>query len=129
MLLQSASGNTGWPMLDRFGAWVIRPAGVLYVFAMMMISLCKEYWQFMLAQGVLTCMVMGFLQFPFMAVVSQFFNKKRAAVGSDTEGIGEAQRREEDATRPGSDKPRSETTVRRLFEFRIASNCFVVAEL
>lgn len=44
-----------------------------------MTSLCKEYWQFMLAQGVLMGSVMGFLQFPAMAAVSQFFNKKRAA--------------------------------------------------
>lgn len=33
----------------------------------------------MLAQGVLLGSVMGFLQFPAMAAVSQFFNKKRAA--------------------------------------------------
>lgn len=33
----------------------------------------------MLAQGVLMGSVMGFLQFPAMAAVSQFFNKKRAA--------------------------------------------------
>ncbi|OTA90631.1 hypothetical protein M434DRAFT_397885 [Hypoxylon sp. CO27-5] len=79
VFLQFLSGTIGGPMFDRFGAWVLRPAAVLYVFAIMMTSLCKEYWQFMLAQGVLMGSVMGFLQFPAMAAVSQFFSKKRAA--------------------------------------------------
>ncbi|KAI0851893.1 MFS general substrate transporter [Daldinia vernicosa] len=77
--LQFLSGNIGGPLFDRFGAWVLRPAMVLYVFSIMMTSLCREYWQFMLAQGVLMGTVMGFLQFPAMAALSQFFNKKRAA--------------------------------------------------
>ncbi|KAI2783948.1 MFS general substrate transporter [Daldinia loculata] len=77
--LQFLSGNIGGPLFDRFGAWVLRPAMVLYVFSIMMTSLCKEYWQFMLAQGVLMGTVMGFLQLPAMAALSQFFNKKRAA--------------------------------------------------
>ncbi|KAI1476625.1 MFS general substrate transporter [Daldinia eschscholtzii] len=77
--LQFLSGNIGGPLFDRFGAWVIRPAAVLYVFSIMMTSLCNQYWQFMLAQGVLMGTVMGLLQFPAMAALSQFFNKKRAA--------------------------------------------------
>lgn len=44
-----------------------------------MISLCREYWQFMLTQGVLTGTIMAFLQLPAMGAVSQFFDKKRAA--------------------------------------------------
>ncbi|OTB04515.1 hypothetical protein M426DRAFT_58431 [Hypoxylon sp. CI-4A] len=79
VFLQFLSGNIGGPIFDRYGAWVLRPAAVLYVFAVMMTSLCKEYWQFMLAQGVLLGSAMGFLQFPAMAAVSQYFDKKRAA--------------------------------------------------
>lgn len=45
----------------------------------MMTSLCKEYWQFMLAQGVLLGIGMGGLMFPAMAAVSQYFDKKRSA--------------------------------------------------
>jgi len=45
----------------------------------MMLSLCKEYWQFMLAQGFLMGTMMGLLQFPAFAAVSQYFDKKRAA--------------------------------------------------
>ncbi|KAL4916747.1 major facilitator superfamily domain-containing protein [Aspergillus aurantiobrunneus] len=59
--LQFATGAIAGPLFDRFGAWVIRPAAVLYVFALMMTSLCTKYWQFMLAQGVV------------------YFDKKRAA--------------------------------------------------
>lgn len=44
----------------------------------MMISLCTEYWHFMLAQGVLLGTAMGFLQFPAMAAVAQYFEKKKA---------------------------------------------------
>lgn len=45
----------------------------------MMTSLCREYWQFMLAQGVLLGIGMGGLMFPAMGAVPQYFDKKRAA--------------------------------------------------
>ncbi|KAL4778691.1 major facilitator superfamily domain-containing protein [Aspergillus varians] len=77
--LQFVTGAIAGPLFDRLGAWIIRPAAVLYIFALMMTSLCKEYWQFMLAQGVLVGISTGLLQFPTMAAVSQWFDKKRAA--------------------------------------------------
>ncbi|KAL5364901.1 major facilitator superfamily domain-containing protein [Aspergillus floccosus] len=77
--LQFAIGAIGGPLFDRFGAWVIRPTAVVYIFAIMMTSLCTKYWQFMLAQGILLGIAMGFLQFPAMAAVTQYFDKKRAA--------------------------------------------------
>ena len=52
---------------------------MLYVFGMMMTSLCHTYWQFILAQGVVLGAANGFLQFPAMAAVSQYFDKNRAA--------------------------------------------------
>ncbi|KAL2792997.1 major facilitator superfamily domain-containing protein [Aspergillus keveii] len=91
--LQFAAGGIGGPLFDRYGAWVIRPSAVIYVFGLMMTSLCKEYWQFMLAQGVLVGVATGLLQFPAIAAVSQFFDKKRAAAlgiavaGSSVGGI------------------------------------------
>lgn len=45
----------------------------------MMLSLCHTYWQIMLVQGVLMGGILGFLQFPAMAAVSQHFKKKRGA--------------------------------------------------
>lgn len=58
---------------------MIRPAAIAYLFAMMMLSLCKTYWQIMLCQAALMGPLMGLLQFPSMAAVSQFFDKNRAA--------------------------------------------------
>ncbi|KAM5354202.1 hypothetical protein ACJ41O_000852 [Fusarium nematophilum] len=74
-----ATGVVGGPLFDRFGAWLIRPAAVLYVFGIMMTSICKEYWQFMLAQGILTGLANGLLMFPALAAVPQWFNAKRGA--------------------------------------------------
>lgn len=71
----------------------MRPAAVAYLFAMMMLSLCKEYWQIMLTQGVLMGTCLGLLMFPAFAAVSQYFDKKRAAAlglvisGSSVGGI------------------------------------------
>jgi MFS family permease len=45
----------------------------------MMVSLSSEYYQFMLAQGVLMGSAVAFLQFPAFAMVSQYFDKKRGA--------------------------------------------------
>ncbi|KAJ5771157.1 uncharacterized protein N7511_003208 [Penicillium nucicola] len=85
--LQFAAGALGGPLFDRYGAWVIRPAAFTFVFAMMMTSLCKEYWQFMLAQGVLLGTSMGLLQFPAMAAVMQHFDKNiAAALGAAVSG-------------------------------------------
>ncbi|KAK6223273.1 hypothetical protein LQW54_000390 [Pestalotiopsis sp. IQ-011] len=77
--LQFATGLIAGPIFDRFGVNAFRPAALAYVFAMMMLSLCKTYWQVMLVQGVLMGFTMGFLQIPVMAVVSHWFDKKRAA--------------------------------------------------
>ncbi|KAK4150614.1 major facilitator superfamily domain-containing protein [Chaetomidium leptoderma] len=78
--VQFAGGAIAGPLFDRYGSWVIRPGAVLYVFALMMTSLCTQYWQFMLAQGVLTGLAMSMLQVPAFAAVAQYFDKKRAAV-------------------------------------------------
>jgi MFS family permease len=57
----------------------MRPATVLYVLGLMMVSLCGEYYQFMLAQGVLMGASVACLQMPAFAIVAQYFDKKRAA--------------------------------------------------
>jgi MFS family permease len=58
---------------------VIRPAAVLYVFSIMVTSICNEYWHFMLVQGVLNGLGTGLLLFPAMSAVSQYFDKRRGA--------------------------------------------------
>ncbi|OTA04710.1 MFS monocarboxylate transporter, putative [Trichoderma parareesei] len=77
--LQFFIGMVGGPLFDRYGSLVIYPSAILYVVAVMILSLCKTYWQIMLVQGVLMGFAMAFLQFPAMASVSQYFDKKRAA--------------------------------------------------
>lgn len=50
-------------------------AGVL---GMMMTSLCKEYWQVILAQGIVVGCGLGCLLLPSVAVMQQYFIKRRA---------------------------------------------------
>lgn len=49
----------GGPLFDRYGAIVLWPSAFIYLFAIMMTSICKEFWQFMLAQGILAGVGMG----------------------------------------------------------------------
>ncbi|KAI3559231.1 riboflavin transporter MCH5 [Colletotrichum abscissum] len=74
-----ASGAIGGPIFDRYGAWVIRPAAIVYIFSVMMTSLCNEYWHFMLAQGVLSGLSNGLIMFPAMAATPQYFKRRRGA--------------------------------------------------
>jgi MFS family permease len=46
----------------------------------MLTSVCKEYYQFILAQGLLGGISNGMTMFPAMAAGPQYFNKKRAAI-------------------------------------------------
>lgn len=60
---------------------------MLYVFSIMMTSLCTQYWHFMLAQGVLSGISNGLVMFPAMSAVPQWFHKKRgAAMGAAIAG-------------------------------------------
>ncbi|TQS33522.1 hypothetical protein Golomagni_06130 [Golovinomyces magnicellulatus] len=82
-----ATGLIGGPLFDRFGAWTLRPAAVLYVFGIMMTSLCTKYWQFMLSQGIATGLATGLIMSPAMSAVPQWFQKKRgAAMGAAVAG-------------------------------------------
>ncbi|GAB1313394.1 hypothetical protein MFIFM68171_03604 [Madurella fahalii] len=77
--IQFAAGAIAGPLFDRYGVWVVRPGAVLYVFSLMLISICSAYWHFMLVQGVVTGIAMAMLQLPAIAAVSQYFDKRRAA--------------------------------------------------
>jgi len=66
----------------------------LTVFGMMMTSLCKAYWQFILAQGVCTGLGMTCLFIPCVAILPPWFPTRRAlAMGMAATGssIGELQ--------------------------------------
>lgn len=77
--LQFAFGALAGPLFDRYGAeWIIRPAAVAYVLSVFLLSLCTQYWHFML-QTVLAGLSMAMMQFPAFAAVAQYFDRKRGA--------------------------------------------------
>jgi MFS family permease len=54
----------------------------MLVFGMFMTSLCTEYWQIMLAQGVTMGLGMGCLFTPATALIAQYFSKRQGlAIG------------------------------------------------
>ena len=60
----------------------------LVVFGIMMLSLCTEYWQVFLAQGLCMGLGAGLLYIPSLALVGIWFSKKRPiALGIVTSGI------------------------------------------
>ncbi|KAK0650019.1 riboflavin transporter MCH5 [Cercophora newfieldiana] len=79
VFLVFAVGVLGGPIFDRYGAWVIRPAAVLYLISVMVTASCTQYWHFMIVQGVLSGITNSLLMFPAMAATPQYFNKKRGA--------------------------------------------------
>ena len=50
----------------------------LVVFGMMMTSICKDYWQVMLAQGLCVGFGSGCLFIPSVAIVSTYFTTKKS---------------------------------------------------
>jgi len=61
---------------------------VLVVLGIMMLSLCKEYWQVFLSQGVCMGLGAGLLYLPSVALVGIWFERRRAlAMGIVMSGI------------------------------------------
>lgn len=50
----------------------------LVVLGLMMTSLCTQYWQFMLAQGICVGLGAGLLYIPSMAIIPQYFTHRKA---------------------------------------------------
>ncbi len=48
------------------------------VFGMMMTSICQEYWQVVLAQGIIVGFGAGCMLLPSVAVMPQYFTKRKA---------------------------------------------------
>ena len=57
---------------------LIYTGAILNVVGMMMTSICKSYWQTVLAQGVAVGVGSGLLYLPGASIISQYFEKKRA---------------------------------------------------
>ncbi|KAF3906053.1 hypothetical protein ABW21_db0207161 [Orbilia brochopaga] len=74
------SGLFAGSIFDRYGAQIIViPASILLVVSVMLTSICKEYYQFLLCQGILGGICQGALFTPALGVVGQYFFLKRGA--------------------------------------------------
>lgn len=75
-------------LIDVYGCRkLLPPFSVFAVFSVCMLSLCKQYWQVMLAQGVAFGLAAAGLSLPAMATATQWFStKKGLAVGIVSSG-------------------------------------------
>ena len=89
-----AIGVLTGPLFDAgYGRALTFTGTFCIVFGLMMTSLCKTYWQVMLAQGIFVGLGQGCLFVPAAATITQWFSTKRsvavglAASGSSIAGI------------------------------------------
>ncbi|PYI05354.1 MFS general substrate transporter [Aspergillus sclerotiicarbonarius CBS 121057] len=82
------------PLFDQgYFRQLIGVGSFLVVFGMMMTSLCHEYWEVMLAQGIVTGLGSGCLFLPSVAILPTYFSTKKAlaqgfaASGSSLGGV------------------------------------------
>ncbi len=63
--------------MDRFGAVVFVPSAVIYVVSLVLTSLCKQYYQFFLAQAVLGGICVGLLFNTALAIIGHYFVRRQ----------------------------------------------------
>ena len=80
------------PLFDRgYLRTLIATGTALVVFGMMMTSLCREYWQFVLAQGLVVGLGCGCLFVPSVAIIPTYFTTKKAlalGIGASGSSLG-----------------------------------------
>ncbi|KAI1611318.1 MFS transporter, MCP family, solute carrier family 16, member 10 [Exophiala viscosa] len=83
-----SAGVVSGPILDRYGpVVVIWPASALFVTSVMLTSVCKMYYQFLLAQGVLGGISCGLVYAPAISIIGHYFHARRAlAIGIASSG-------------------------------------------
>lgn len=59
---------------------ILRVDTLLWLVGIFMTSVCREYWQFLLAQGMYIGVANGFLFVPTMSVVSTYFDPSRRSL-------------------------------------------------
>ncbi|KAK1252365.1 hypothetical protein MKX08_003552 [Trichoderma sp. CBMAI-0020] len=91
---QFSAAMVSGPIADRHGAMVvIWPCSLLLVVAMMLTSLCTEFYQFILCQGIFLGFSSGLIFTPAISVVGHYFHKRRpiaiafATTGSPLGGL------------------------------------------
>ncbi|KAF8192335.1 MFS general substrate transporter [Mycena galopus ATCC 62051] len=73
------SGGPIGQLFDAYGPqWMMFTGSILYVFSIMMTSISTQYYQYLLAQGVLFGLGVGMLFYPSLSSVSTYFCKYRA---------------------------------------------------
>ena len=86
------SGVLIGPLYDRgYLRTIIAFGSVFNVFGMVVIGFCSRYWQVILAQGVLVGLGSGCLFLPSIAILPQYFEKKRGlatGIGSSGSAFG-----------------------------------------
>ena len=80
------------PLYDHGYLRSLITVGSILLFAgLLMTGLCSRYWHFILAQGIVVGLGSGFLFLPSIAVLPQYFEKRRAlatGIGSSGSAIG-----------------------------------------
>ena len=72
-------GSLVGPIYDSgYVRFLLVLGSVLSVFGLFMTSICQDYWQFLICQGVITGAGFGCLFLPGVTIVSQFFSTKKA---------------------------------------------------
>ncbi|KAL6900170.1 major facilitator superfamily domain-containing protein [Trichoderma evansii] len=91
---QFSAAMVSGPIADRYGpVIVIWPCSLLLVVAMMLTSLCTEFYQFILCQGIFLGFSSGLIFTPAISVVGHYFHKRRpiamafATTGSPLGGL------------------------------------------
>ncbi|CAN6675112.1 riboflavin transporter Mch5p [Trichomonascus vanleenenianus] len=86
--------NEAGQLFDAYGPSHLMAVGSsIHVFSLFMMSLCTQYYQFILAFGVGAGLGASMLMTPFIAVVGHWFNKKRgvatmiASIGGSVGGL------------------------------------------
>ncbi|KAK5116888.1 hypothetical protein LTR62_006609 [Meristemomyces frigidus] len=89
-----AGGPVIGKIYDNYGPrWLLLIGMVLHVFGIMMTSLCSQYWQFLLAQGVVSPIGASMIFYPAMSTISTWFFRRRGmafgivASGSSLGGV------------------------------------------
>ncbi|WWD02979.1 hypothetical protein V865_001022 [Kwoniella europaea PYCC6329] len=79
LFFQFAFGAITGPLYDKGYFYHLMYSGsVLYIICIFMTSLCKEFWETFLSQGLGLGMGIGIILLPSFSIMSQYFNKKRA---------------------------------------------------
>lgn len=81
LFLQFSCGAISGPAFDKGHFHKLLAVGsALYIFCLFMLSLCKQYWQVMLAQAIGIGLGNGLLFLPAVTVITHHFAKKRSFV-------------------------------------------------